>query len=141
MIYKATKLVEAMFKEKELKHSVREVGSLSFVQAGFSGDNTTFTLRFISSDDDNDVKIMTEDFAKFPEDKRAKGYELINELNRKYKYMKLTLDPSDGGVCAQYDLPVRLSDSEVGKVCFEIAIRFSNIVDDIYPDIMKAIWA
>lgn len=139
MMRKATVLIEKALKGAGLKCQAIDLNEFSFVEAGFSGDNCTFKLRFISPDDDNDVKAMTEDFAKFPQNKLAAGYELINSLNRKYKYAKFTID-SNGAVSAQFDFPVRTSSETLGDEAIEIAIRFSKIIDDVYPDIMRVIY-
>ena len=139
MIYKATKLVAAAFEQENLKHAVRETEAFSFVDASFTGNNCTVRIRFINSDDDNDVKVLTENFAKFPASKRAKGLELINDLNRHYKYVKFAID-DDGDLTAQYDLPVSADDENLGKMVIEIAMRCAKIVDDSYPKIMQSIW-
>ena len=139
MIYKATKMVSEAFDQAGLKHAVRETDTFSFVDASFTGSNCTVRIRFVNCDDDNDVKVLTENFAKFPEARRAKGLELINELNRNYKYMKFTVD-GDGDLCAQYDLPVSAADENLGKMVIEIAMRCAKIVDDSYPRIMQSIW-
>lgn len=139
MVYQATKLIADAFKGAGPKYGVQEVGSLSFVELGFTGNNCTFKLRFISADDDNDVKVMTEDFAKYPENKFENGYKLMNELSRTYKYYKFTMDDK-GGVCAQYDFPVSLPTDAIGKVAIELALRCAKIIDDVYPMVMKSIW-
>ena len=139
MMYQATQRIADEFEKAGLKHQARELGPLSFVEAGFTGENCTFRLRFISVDDDNDVKAMTEDFAKIPTARRDAGYRLLNELNREYKYFKFTMD-DNGAVCAQYDFPVIVSAEEVGPIATEVALRCSKVVDDAYPRIMQVIW-
>ncbi len=140
MIFNATNIIAKAFEEANLKCEIRELGDYSFVETGFSGDNCTFKLRFFSTDNDNDVKVLTEEFAKYPEDKLEEGYVVMNELSRKYRYLKFTLDKDDGAVSAQYDFPVALPEEALGKVAIEFAIRFSKIIDDAYPQIMRSIW-
>jgi len=139
MIYQATERISDAFIDADLKHQVQELGPLSFVEAGFNGDNCTFRLRFISLDDDNDVKAMTEDFAKIPAARRDAGCRLLNELNRDYKFFKFTMDDT-GAVCAQYDFPVTVSEEEVGSIALEVALRCAKVMDDAYPRIMQVIW-
>jgi len=138
-MYNATKLIESEFKRVGLKCQSVDLEEFSFVEAGFTGDNCTVKIRFISTDDDNDFKVLTEDFALFPAASREKGCVILNELNRKYKYMKFSMN-DNGAVCAQYDVPVKVSTSDVGAVAVELAMRCNNIVDDAYPTIMKGIW-
>lgn len=139
MIYQATKAISDAFKDAGLKCGVQEVDSFSFVEAGFTVENCTFKLFFISTDDDNDVKAVTEDFAKYPESKFQSGYKMMNELSQTYKYLKFIMDDK-GAVRAQFDFPASLSTEAVGKVAVEIALRCMSIVDDAYPKIMKSIW-
>ncbi len=139
MMYQATQRIADAFAAADLKHQAQELGPLSFVEAGFNGDNCTFRLRFISLDDDNDVKAMTEDFAKIPAARRDAGCRLMNELNREYKYFKFTMD-DNGAVCVQYDFPVTVSEEEVGSIAMEVALRCAKVVDDAYPRIMQVIW-
>ncbi len=140
MVFKATNIIAKALKEAGLKCDVRENDEYSFVETGFSGENCTFKMCFFSADDDNDVKVLTNEFAKYPEDKLEEGYIIMNELSRKYRYLKFTLDKDDGAVNAQYDFPVALPEEVLGKVAIEFAIRFSKIIDDAYPQIMRSIW-
>ena len=136
MIYKATKLIQSDFKTAGIKCNSRELGNFSMVEAGFTGKNCTVMIRFISVDDGNGVKALTENFAKFSRQRLSAGYEVVNGLNQKYKYAKFTMT-KDGEICADYDFPVTIKDDEVGKVAVEIVLRFAQIVDEAYPEIMK----
>ena len=140
MLYHATQRIAEAFEEAGLKYQTQEIGPLSLVDTGFTGDNCTYRLRFISMDEDNDVKAMTEDFAKVPESRKAAAYQLLNQLNREYKYLKFTMDDK-GAICAQYDFPLSLPDDRLGGVAIEVAVRASKIVDDAYPKIMQTIWS
>lgn len=137
-MFNATPIVEAALKKAGLKCHALDLGELSFVEAGFTGENTTTKIRFISSDNDNDIKVMTENIAKVNPAKRDRMYAILNSLNCKYKFAKFTMD-DNGGVCAQYDVPISIGDS-LEAVALEIALRFAKIVDDAYPEIMKEIW-
>ena len=139
MMYQATEQISDAFTDVDLKHQVQELGPLSFVEAGFTGDNCTFRLRFFSADDDNNVKAMTEDFAKIPAARRDAGCRLMNTLNREYRFFKFTMDDT-GAVCAQYDFPVTVSEEEVGSIAVEVALRCVKVMDDAYPRIMQMIW-
>ncbi len=141
MIYKATKLIQRDFKQAGIKCSTREVGELSLVEAGFTGKNCNFTVRFISNDNGTGVHALTDNFAKYPRQRIANGYEIVNELNKKYKYAKFTISPSEGDICAEYDFPTTLKEESVGVIATEIVLRFAQIVDEAYPEIMKSVWA
>lgn len=139
-MYKATTMIEAALKERGLKCISMDMRIFSFVELGFSGDNCTFKMRFISDDDGNDVKMLTDNICKVPKEKLPEAYALVNEMNRTYKYLKFSLD-NEGNFTAQYDLLVSTSDSELPDAAFEVTVRTSKIVDDVYPKIMKLIWS
>lgn len=140
MVYHATQIIAQAFDQRGLKYNIREVGSLSTVELAFSGDNVDVKLNFISSDNDNDVKVLSNTFAKFPESKLSTGYKLANDLAREYKYLKFTID-KDGDMSAQYDFPLKTQDEALGEFAIEMAARFTKIINDCYPKIMKALWS
>ena len=133
-------LIKKEFEKAGLKHQVQQLGPLDFLEAGFSGDNATVKIRVIAVDNDSEVKVMSDDFAKFPGAKLEVGYKLTNQLNRKYKFIKFTID-NDGDLSAQWDLPDSVPSELVGKVAMEIVLRMFKIIDDAYPEVMKAVWA
>ena len=123
-----------------LKHQKQSLGPLEVIETGFSGEKTTVKIRFISVGNDGEFKILSEAFTKFPDEKLMEGYALVNELNRKYKYVKFTID-NDGDMTAQWDLPDNVPNEAVGRTGVEILIRMFQIIDDVYPEVMKAIWS
>ena len=129
MVYNATKLIKKAFDSNDINCRIRETESTSAVEAGFSGENApNFIVRFISTDDDNDVAIRILSFVKVPEKKRAAVLDAINSLQRRFRYVNYTID-----------LPMRTQN--VGDVCVEMFIRIVKIADDSYPVLMKAIWS
>ena len=139
MVYQATKKIARAFDEAGLKHDIIEASGSSAVKAGFRGENVEGVMvHFISSDDDNDVKVVVLNFLKVPAAKRGKVLEVCNNLNYTYRYAKFLLD-NDSDVRVEYDLPLRNTDP--GNICVEIMIRFMKILDDAYPEFMKALWS
>lgn len=138
-MFKATTLIEKEFKKSGIKCSTHEISSFSFVEAGFTGENCTFKLRFISTDNDNDVKVLTEDLVKIPSNKLDSAYKVINSFNAKYKYAKFSVSSSNA-VTAEYDFAVATPSEAVGPIAVETALRFAKIVDDGYPEIMRVVW-
>ena len=69
MIHQATRLISDAFKEAGLKCGIQELGLCRLLKQGLPA-KITFKLRFIASDDGNDVKAMTEKtLPKYPESK------------------------------------------------------------------------
>ena len=139
MVYNASKLIQEAFEDNKIKCRINETKSTSAVEAGYSGSNVSgITMRFISTDDDNDVACRIFSFLKVPESKRGAVLEAMNTLQRKYRYVTFTLD-DDNEIHIGHDLPVRTVN--VGDVCVEMFIRMAKIADDAYPIFMKAIWS
>lgn len=133
-------LIKKEFEKAELKHQVQQHGPLDFLEAGFTGDNASVIIRVYAVDNDRGVIVMSENFAKFPGAKLEAGYKLTNQLNCDYKFVKFTID-NDGGLSTQWDLPDFVPSELVGKVAMEIVLTMFKIIDDTYPEVMKAIWA
>lgn len=139
MVYAATRKIEESFKSNNIKCRVNETQNTSAVEAGFSGENVKgLIVRFISTDNDNDVAVRVFEVAKAPENKRAAVLETINALQRRFRYASFTLD-DDGDVNMAYDMPVRTGN--VGDIAVEMFVRIVDIADKAYPELMKAIWA
>lgn len=142
MVFKATKLIEAAFKEEGLKFAVEEEEKRSYVTAGFnikSGPNVR--MLFISRDDDNDVSLrLFGILSGVDESKEADILKVVNECNCTYRFLKFTID-SDRDVNVECDLPERTPDAGVGPMCAEYFIRTMKILDEVYPKFMKALWA
>jgi len=139
MAFKATKAIAAAFDEAGLKYSIIEPGGSSAVKAVFGGDNyDSATVHYISSDDDNDVKVVILSFVKVPASKREKVIMVLNDMNNKYRYLKFVMS-EDNDVRVEYDFPLKITNP--GDVAVEILIRMMKILDDVYPELMKAIWS
>ena len=77
---------------------------------------------------------------KISDTKRAKMLEIINELNVKYSYVKLTLD-NENSVTVEYDFDL-CNDEEIAMAQvqsnFDMAV---DVIEECIPPIMKLIWA
>lgn len=138
MIYAATQKIESTFKANNIRCRINETQSTSAVEAGFTGENTQMTVRFISTDNDNDVAARILSFVKVPANKRSAVLEAINGLHRRFRYASFSVD-DDGDVVVAYDFPLRTSDP--GDIAVEMFIRLVKIADQAYPELMKAIWS
>ncbi len=138
MIHPATRAIQQVFDEREVKYRIKEVGDTSAVEAGFSIKNGPGVIvRFISPDDDNDVAIRALQLLKVTDSKRDSILAAINQLNDQYRYVKFVMD-KDNDVNVEYDLC--LCTEDVGEICFEIFARFMQILDEAYPVLMHALW-
>lgn len=138
MVYNASKEISRVFDDNSINHRINETANTSAVEAGFTGDNApNFIVRFISTDDDNDVAVRILSFVRVPDSKHTAVLEAINSLQRRFRYVNFTID-DDGEVNIGYDFPLRTEN--VGSVAVEMFIRMVKIADEAYPVFMKAIW-
>lgn len=142
MIYKATTLIKQEMDKQGLKYSVEEFNDRSIIFAGFGIENgPNVRVQFISQDNDNDVAIRLFGFVNgVSESKMEKMAQVVNECNRKFRYLKFVLD-SDRDINIEYDIPLRTTDEAVGAEACEIFIRIMKIADECYPMFMRVIWS
>ena len=139
-MHRAIQLISDHMKQKELKFDVRELDEISVLSIGYSEENHSSKIQMYATDNDNDIKVRSEIIAKFSGEKLQKGLELINKLNEEYRFAKFVID-SDGDLTAEYDFPKNMSDEAIGECAIELSIRMSSIINDVYPEIMRTVWA
>ena len=139
MMHQATRAIyEALKKVSGLKPFTDEVGESSNVWLQFSLENGgSYRIRFISSDEDNDVSVRVFSLISLKGEQRANILPAINFINNKFRSVKFAVH-KDGDVNVEYDFPVRTIDPSA--CAEEIAIRFVQIIKEAYPILMKAMW-
>ena len=139
-MFAATKRIYNALKAKEgLKVFTEENEKSSEVWLQFPVKNGgNYRIKFISTDDDNDVAVRVFGLLRVDDTQKAKILETLNALNVKYRYVKFCCD-NDGDVNIEYDYPVRSENPE--NSAEEIVIRFVKIIDDAYPQLMHALWS
>lgn len=139
-MYKMTReIYEALKNKSGLKVFTEEVGNSSFAWLQFSIKNGgSYRIRFISRDDDNDVAVRIFGLVSIDSAQQAKILPVLNQLNAKYRYVKFVMD-KDGDINLEYDYLVRCPDPAASAE--EIIVRIVKIVDEAYPELMRAMWA
>lgn len=136
----AAKLFTSFIESEGLKFDVcnpDEEGNV--VHLGYSLDNTHVDIYVDFGEDNEDCHFYATNFVTIPEDKRGIVYKLANELNNKYRFVKFTWDEEDGSLDCKADAVIQLD--SCAEEAFELVIRTTQIIDDAYPTIMKALWA
>ena len=133
------KIYEELKRDGNLKVFTDDVGNSSQVWLQFGIKNGgSYRIRFISTDDDNDVAVRVFGMVSIDAGQQAKILPVLNKLNSKYRYVKFVLDKASD-INLEYDYLVRCPDPSVSAK--EIMIRIVKIVDEAYPEIMRAMWA
>lgn len=110
--------------------------SLSFGGGDFAYTHVAVHLFFDL--DGESVQVATSPIASVPAEKTAQLLYALNDCNHKFRWVKFYLD-DDNDVIAESDAII--DEQNAGAVCFEIVMRTASIIDDAYPDIMKAVFS
>ena len=139
-MYRATRnIYDALKKEGNLKVFTEDSEKRSEVWLQFGIKNgSSYRIRFISTDDDNDVAVRVFGFISVEPECIHKILPVLNALNQKYRYVKFVCD-DDGDINIEYDFPVSASRPE--ESAKEIMARIVSIIDKSYPELMHALWA
>lgn len=131
--------IQTVFDKNDLHYSVRNRDDRCELIAGVNGKANTYDVKFISmSPEKSNVAIRVFALANIPEGREAAIRRVLNEFQQEYRFLQFVLD-SDNDVNVEYDLPS--CSQNVGEICREMLIRIMNIIDDIYPRLMRGIWA
>lgn len=97
-----------------------------------------YRIQFIATSDKGDIAVRIFSLVRFDPEKIPQLLPVLNSLNCKFRYVKFTCD-NDGDVNLEYDYPSSCSHPE--ETVLELVLRLVKIVDDSYPDIMRAMWS
>ena len=138
MANQAAKLFTAYLDSKNMTYKVLdEKGAV--VRTGWNLDNTKLEIYYFFAENNENVHIEGRNFVKVPKDSIDKMYKLCNEINRKFRWFKFTIDEDRLDMVVEDDAVIQL-DSCAEEV-FELMIRMTQVVDEAYPQFMKAIYA
>lgn len=114
--------------------------NMEVIQARYSADNTErVEVRLFFDEDNRSVAVRSFSICKVPENKKPAVYEACSKLNDKFRWVKFYIDEEDNTVTAAMDAIIQLD--ACGEECKEMILRTVGIVDDAYPELMKALWA
>lgn len=111
------------------------------VQLAFHSDVVPQGVRVVvifDKENDNAVHFVSKGFVKVPESSLSAALLAVNEANAKFRWAKFYL-ADDSDIVAEDDAILDMNN--VGQECASICFRISNIVDEAYPILMKAIYA
>ncbi|MCD7956036.1 MAG: YbjN domain-containing protein [Lachnospiraceae bacterium] len=107
------------------------------VKCGWNLSTTKIDILVVFPEDCKYAEIRCFNFAKVPKDRLGHALIACNELNKKYKWVKFYVD-EDGDITAEDDAIIDVA--TCGDECFELMIRMTQIVNESYPVVMKAIY-
>lgn len=138
MACQSMELFKAFLETHDLEASVVD-DEHNILRIGAGLKNTQLAIYFQFGDDDADVHLEGRQFANIPEDQLDKIYKICNTINDAYRFVKFVWDDEAEDLCCRSDGVIQL-DSCAEEV-YELMARMATIVDEAYPQIMKALWA
>ncbi len=138
-MYKATRnIYQELQKDSALKVFIEEDGNAGIVWLQFGIKNGgSYRIRFISKDDDNAVAVRVFGLLKIDDSHTNKLLPILNQLNCKYRYVKFVLD-QEGDINVEYDYLLCCPNPAASAK--EIVIRIVQIINESYPELMRAMW-
>ena len=100
-------------------------------------NNARYDVVLIFSQDERNVSLRVFNTLNFPEEKALDIMKLCNELNGRYRWVKLFTRQDH----LELQIDAVISEETSGPVCVELLVRTMKIVDEIYPQFMKALWS
>lgn len=109
------------------------------VKVVYRGENAdSITVNLVFNADCEDVAVRSFSICKIPETKIPAIMLKLNDLNARFRWLKFYMD-SDNEITAEMDAVI--TPVTAGPVCVELMLRSVNIIDDAYPELMKALWS
>ena len=121
--------------EKGIKHRIVESDRILVGIHGNELPNQYVT--FVFDDKDTNVAIRAFSIIKVPESKKVNAIVMCGVLNNAYRFVKFCID-KDADLNAEIDAVIE--PYTAGKVCFELLVKLTEILDKAYPAIMEAFW-
>ena len=126
-------------KEIKYTHYPKEENRKEIVKISYTAKhNNSLSFYFFFDDDGESINLKIWDICKVSEEKMMEMYVVLNEINYEYRWVKLYID-KDNEVTASGDAII--DENTAGEECCEILGRYLSILDDVYPRLMKVLWA
>ena len=135
----ASKATQAFFDSEGIKYELLNEDT-GLIRLGFTMENKDSLSIFLDfSADGTSVSLVSFEIAKAPVEKKYKMFELCNSLNKRYKWVRFYYDEEKAMITAQDDAVIQLD--SCGEEIIRCCIQMKHIVDEAYPEIMRAIFA
>lgn len=104
-----------------------------------SGDNiSSLEIGAIFSENNDTVKLVVFELAKFPANKVNDMYKVCNDLNKQYNWAKFYVNEEDGQISVEDDAVIQLDSA--GEETFRCIQQLFGVCNIAYPNIMRGIY-
>ena len=127
--------LQSFFDKKQITYQLADSDTMVLSQYLEKANTRLNIVLYAASDNDNCIQIKIYNLCKANYTTEA-VLRKINELNLRYRWYCLALEDED--IVLSTDAIV--TPNNVGDICLELVLRGLNISEEIYPEIMRAIW-
>lgn len=132
-------IIAAAYDEKGIRYTDVSQDGAHMLKVGFGLENIKSLQLFVFVDSDGKSYVLRSGvIASVPAEKRDVVIKLLNDLNMRFRWIRLFID-DDNDIMAQEDIDFTPADAPDLPVLS--LMRAASILDDEYPEIMRAIWA
>lgn len=111
------------------------------LQLPFGGGDFCYqhvVFHVIFDEDGTGAHVVSSPIVRVPADRFGSVLEVCNDAHKRFRWATFYVD-DDSDLMLQCDAPLR--ENSVGDECIEVVMRLADILDDMYPDFMKVVWA
>lgn len=137
-MFASTQEIADRFREEEIVFRILESEETCRICADAIVDYASFSVHFISSDDENDVSVRVPHFVRFKDKELRSVLHVANAMSSKYRYFKFSVNREAEAVTIEYDFPEQ--ESNISECAVEIFRRILIVAEESYPEFMRAIW-
>lgn len=136
-MFEITEKIAQKLKEESLNCTTAEADATSAAISSVRGKNfPVIDFYFLSRNETH--LIFHAKICRVPEEKFDDMLVLLNQINRKHRHVMFYLD-KDRYLMVQWDM---LDVSEPAEeIAWEILVRCNHALDEVYPQIMKTLYA
>ncbi len=139
MEFQAIKEIQKVMDEKGAVYEVEQIGDRAILSAAFSIEHGPLAkVCFVTGKQERDVAVRLFSLAHV-KDVTLTIWDALNTCNAEYRFVKFVVD-EDGDINMEMDFPEETKMDSVGPMAFEMFVRMMQIADEVYPELMKAIW-
>lgn len=116
-------------------------GDKPLVALNFGGGDFSYNhvrIHVFFDMDGESAQVVTSPIVSVPADKTAAVLLAVNSANTRFRWVKFYID-DDNDLIAEADAII--SEPTGGEVLTELVGRTASIIDDVYADFMRAVWA
>ena len=133
-------LVEEILTENDWIFDIRREKEFTSFSFPMNAKNIPNLKVLFIVDSGGDCKIRNYIVRNITEEKRPRILAVINDLNKNFRYITLSLD-EDGDISASYDFVIfSKNKNEIDKQVGTMVYITSEIMDKCFQKIMKVLW-